>query len=283
MRKEKRNSSTTRKRLLIHLLQVLLFSIAFTQEKKSVYTFFPFQRLMPQFTANCTDHGFSVSKFLNKDHFWVGFGRSIPLVYYRKDNLLADVVGAGTVFTQLDHKPGSFRVINTDFYVDLYVTITWDSSTFFQIGAGHTSHHLNDDALEILGFQHSINYVRDYYRVFVLKRMDIFKGYIYGGFFYHHTFKVPSGKTPLWLFEVGADVVHTHITPALMGYMAFDIKFRDEVNFGSTQSYQAGVRISSASPYICRIALTHRTGYDERGQLYNTKVTIQSLGVYFDF
>lgn len=238
---------------------------------------------MPQLTANCTEHGFSVSKFLTADHYWVGLGSAVPIVRYSFKGFLADIVVAGTVYTQLDHKPGSFRVINTDFYADVLVTLTWDQKTYVQVGAGHTSQHLNDDALEILGYHHSINYVRDYYRLYLLRAIDMLRGYVYGGVLYHHTFKIPSGGNPLWMFEFGADFAHTELTPWLTGYCAFDVKLRDEVGFGSTQSYQIGVRIHGESSNVCRIALTHRTGYEERGQFYSTKVNTQTLGMYFDF
>lgn len=262
---------------------LLLAASAGARSQEIEYSVLPGQSLMPKFTANITEHGLSVAKFFEKDHYWVGLGNSFPLVRFFYGVLKADVVLGGTVFTQLDHKPGSFRVINTDFYADLLCTVTWDDVTFVQVGAGHTSQHLNDDALEILGYSHSINYVRDYYRFSVLRAVEFLRGYVYCSTLYHHTFKIPTGGNPLWLFEFGADVAHTPLTPWMTAYGAFDIKLRDELKYASTQSYQIGVRVHGDSPHILRLAITHRAGYEERGQFFNTTITAWTLGVYFDF
>lgn len=279
--REQYNRKARRGRKVFLFLFISLYP-AFAQTSFH-YTLLPERALLPKFTANVTEHGSSAAKFLDKDHYWVGLGNLFPLVRLGDGSFLADVSVGGTVFAQLDHKPGSFRVINTDFYVDMLCTLTWDSVTFFQIGAGHTSQHLNDDALEILGYMHSINYVRDYYRFFLLRMVDFLEGYVYGGVLYHHTFKIPTGENPLWLFEFGGDVAHVPITPSLTFYTAFDIKLRDEVRFGSTQSYQIGVQLHGDSSHTLRFAITHRAGYEERGQFFATKVHLQTIGIYVDF
>jgi len=247
------------------------------------YSLFPSSQLMPRRTANVTEHGLSLCKMFDKDNYWAGIGNSLPLLRVNYGTLRGDISVAATVFTQLRHKSGGLQVINTDFYVDFLFALTWNERTFIQFGPGHTSQHLNDDALEILGYQSSINYVRDYYQLFVLQAIDKLRGYVYAGALYHHTFKVPSDNNPHWLFEFGADVAQTQLKPWLIGYVAFDIKLREELRYGSTQSYQVGVKILGDSPHVVRVALTHRAGYEERGQFFDSKVQLQTLGVYFDF
>ncbi len=247
------------------------------------YQLLPSAKLMPRFTANTTEHGFCATKILNNNQYWAGLGSAVPVLNISYNNFTGDVVVAGTVFTQLDHKPGSFRVINTDFYADLLFTITWNRKTFLQFGTGHTSHHLNDDAFEILGYRSSINYVRDYYRIFLLQYVSTLNSYFYAGIFYHHTFKIPENNNPIWLFQFGGDVFNISLFPYMTAYVAFDIKYRHELRFASTQSYQSGIKIHHSSPYQLRCAFTIRRGYDERGQFYNNPISVQTLGVYFDF
>ncbi|MBP8975746.1 MAG: hypothetical protein KBG83_03415, partial [Bacteroidetes bacterium] len=141
------------------------------------YSLFPSSQLMPRRTANVTEHGLSLCKMFDKDNYWAGIGNSLPLLRVNYGTLRGDISVAATVFTQLRHKSGGLQVINTDFYVDFLFALTWNERTFIQFGPGHTSQHLNDDALEILGYQSSINYVRDYYQLFVLQAIDKLRGY----------------------------------------------------------------------------------------------------------
>ena len=257
--------------------------ILFGQEQTLALTLLPPNMLMPKLTANATEHGISLAKILSMDHYWAGIGGIVPIVGFKYDNVTGDITVASTVYTQLDHIPYHIRVINTDFYVDVDLSLTWNNTTIIQLGPGHTSQHLNDDAFEILGYSHSINYVRDYVRMFVVQKTDFIRGFVYAGTYYHYKFKVPISGNHIWLFEFGADALNYRLNEFISAYTAIDIKLRDELQYGSTQSYQLGIKINGASRSIIRIAYNYRTGYEERGQFFNQKANIHSVGVYFDF
>ncbi|MBI2429597.1 MAG: hypothetical protein HYV29_12540 [Ignavibacteriales bacterium] len=62
-----------------------------------------------------------------------------------------------------------------------------------------------------------------------------------------------------------------------------DIKFRGELEYGSTQSYQVGVKSQNQNQRAVRFAYTFRTGLEERGQFYNQRNVFHTIGLFFDF
>ena len=62
-----------------------------------------------------------------------------------------------------------------------------------------------------------------------------------------------------------------------------DIKFKSEVEWATTQSYQIGFKILDKDPRAIRFAYTYRTGIEDRGQFYKDRVKLSLIGVYFDF
>jgi hypothetical protein len=237
---------------------------------------------MPKLTANATEHGLSLAKILTRNHFWAGIGGRVPALGFKYGHIIGDLVLASTIYSQLDRKSGSIRVINTDFYVDVLLSMTWNEKTYVQIGPGHTSQHLNDDAYEIFNLGHSINYVRDYVKLVVLQKSEFIHGFVYIAAYYHHTFKIPIPGNHIWLFDFGMDALNYQFSEFTSAYVAIDIKLRDEFRFGSTQSYQAGIKIKGASLSTVRIAYNYRTGYEERGQFFSQKIDLHTLGAYFD-
>jgi hypothetical protein len=100
-----------------------------------------------------------------------------------------------------------------------------------------------------------------------------------GGFYNFHN-EPRTGKHST--FQLGGDA-GILIYKNVFAYLAFDIKIKSEVNNGTTQSFQAGVKFPVQKRIQLRLAFTHRRGFEERGQLYNLHNIKNSLGIYFDF
>ena len=65
-------------------------------------------------------------------------------------------------------------------------------------------------------------------------------------------------------------------------YAAFDLKLKEQVAWGTTQSYQVGARLHIGKDLPLSVAYTYRTGFEERGQLYDQKVTRNLVGLYLE-
>lgn len=261
---------------------VLLFLFAACAYGQSTLTLLPDRLMMPVFAANATAHGLSLTRILKNNQYIGGMGTMIPIVSATLGGHETQFVVGGTLYTQFLRSRTHLEVVNADFYVDFLVDYELDKGRILRAGIGHTSQHLVDDAIEILGYQQSINYVRDYLQVFFLQRVRPINGHVYGGFYYQYRFRIPQPGNYHWLFEIGGEGLNEEVARNLFVYVAADIKFREESNFATTQNYQIGLRYLGLT-HALRFAYSHRTGLEERGQFYLQRVHWNTLGFYFDF
>jgi hypothetical protein len=210
-------------------------------------------------------------------------GGIFPVANIRVFDVDAQLSLAGSIYTFLNNAGIRFQVVNVDFFVDVYADISLSRSSTLRIGGGHTSQHLSDDAFESLGFARSVNYARDYYQLFVIHRVPMIRGFVYGGTYYTHSFLVDTRIDGQWLFQAGGEFLNTIIYGPVQCYAAVDVKFRGELEFGSTQSYQAGFKVVNTALSSIRFAYTFRTGVEERGQFYDQRNDYHMIGMYFDF
>jgi len=256
-------------------------SCAFGQEGALSLSWLPKDRLMPVFAANSTEHRMSLTRILKNNQYIGGMGGMFPVVTATLAGHEVQFGIGGTLYTQFLRSRAHLEVVNADFYADFLIDYRLDDERVLRIGMGHTSQHLVDDALEILGYQKSINYVRDYLQSFFLQRIGVMKGFVYGGFYYQYRFRIPQPGNYHWLFEIGGEGLNEEITTNLFVYLAVDIKFREESNFATTQSYQAGFRLKG-SAHSLRLAYSYRTGIEERGQFYLQRIHWNTLGLFFE-
>jgi hypothetical protein len=257
-------------------------SCAFGQDDGLSLSWLPDRLMMPHFAANSTAHGISLTRILKNNQYIGGMGSMVPLVTATIDGHEVQFVVGGTLYTQILRSSNHLEVVNADFYVDVLADYRLDEERILRFGYGHTSQHLVDDAFEILGYGHSINYVRDYFQMFLLQRIAPINGFVYGGAFYHYRFKIPQPGAHHWLLQVGGEGLNEEITKNLFVYLAADIKFREESGYATTQNYQVGLRLRG-STHSLRLAFGHRTGIEERGQFYNQRIHWNTLGFFYDF
>ncbi len=268
--------------ILLATLPVMFFTPAHSSEGVDSLprlSFFPAKKIFPLFTADGLAHQLSLSR-VTENREWIGaVGGSVPMLQLDLDKTNIQASVAVTIFNRLIKTPRHLTVYTIDYKVDFPIDFRFGDWSL-QTGLGHISCHFADDALELLG-KHSIQHVNDYFTVAAGRNIDAIRGYVYGGFNYSY------GTQPIqfrpWLLQFGATFGNIPLHEEVTLYGAFDIKVKQEVGWGSIQSYQIGCRVLPRSHTSLRVAYTFRTGFDDRGQFYLTKTTLNLISAFLDF
>ncbi|MFA6541734.1 MAG: DUF1207 domain-containing protein, partial [Bacteroidota bacterium] len=252
-------------------------------QERSLITLLPDKKFIPSFTAGGTEHRISYAKLLSEGSFIGSLGGFFPAALITIGGKECLIGVGSTLYTTLQSGGIKYNVTNADFYVDLTFDVPVTEQAVIRFGAGHTSHHLVDDGVAAAGAGNVLNYARDYYQLFYVHRLPLIRGFLYGGTYYTYSFLINSRRDGQFLFQAGADGGNIPLYSSIALYGAVDFKVRSEVNYGSTQSYQVGIRTMNELYRAIRFAYTYRTGIDERGQFYNRHIDQHSLGLFFDF
>ncbi len=247
----------------------------------SLLFLFPQKKLVQEFAADGTGHRFSIAKAFQANHVYGSIGGTMPLL---ESPLIARGIQASlgvSVSTQF-HPGQNIAVTSTEFYVDYaIIDILWTDNLFSRFVMGHTSHHLGDNMFEQPQETKPIDYSRDY--------VEGFLGYttaglrLYAGANYGFGFVVNHPVEKRWMFEAGGEATIVHIGPGLVGYGAIDLKMKQELQYGSTIRYQGGVQFQNGSDRLFRLALTHQTGLEDRGQFHGQRVVVTAFGLIIEF
>ena len=247
----------------------------------SLVALFPQQKLVQEFIADGTAHRFSVGKALQSNHLYGSIGGTLPLV---ESPIVGKAIQASlgvSVSTEL-HPQQNIAVISTEFYVDyVLIDVLWTENIFSRIGIGHTSHHLSDNAFEVLKKTKPVDYSRDYVKAFVGYSDSGFR--FYAGANYGYWFVIDHAVGKRWMPEAGIEALFVRFGEGLVGYGGMDIKFREELRYGSTIRFQAGVQFQNGTDRLFRLALTHQTGLEERGQFHGQRLVVTTIGLIIEF
>ncbi len=242
--------------------------------------FFPRDRIFPKFYADGVTEQFSLNKDLFTKRFIGAIGGSHSIVQFYWGKYLIQIGLGATVYASLIKKPDVVEVQTAGFFVDLPIDIQLTRNIALRTGYGHYSAHLVDDGLDALQIQ-AINYAKDYVPLFISYNIDKSRYIFYGGFRFD-TYTIPEYHKR-WNFQIGAEGGNYLITEGVKLYGAVDIKFKSEAGWGSTQSYQIGLKFLESHSNALRLAYTYRTGLEDRGQFYKKHVSLSLVGFYFDF
>jgi hypothetical protein len=257
---------------------LLLVTLSMAQESSTTLTAFPSWRLFPRFHADALAHQLSLSRVTDTRE-WIGtVGTSLPIAQMATGGLTFQVGVGATVFSRLIKTPGHITVSTVDYKIDVPVDIDLNAVKL-RVGYGHISSHYADDAIEQLG-RRSISAVKDYVMIAAARTLAPVGGFVYGGVTYSYHNEPETDKH--WQPQIGAEVGQVKLCDQVEAYAAVDLKFKQEVGWGTTQSYQVGLRVFSRPPYGLRICYTLRTGLEERGQLYNQRTTANLVSIVLD-
>ncbi len=250
----------------------------YAQEPQQIVEVFPGSKIFPRFTADGLSHGLSISR-ITENREWIGaIGGSVPLVQLNLEKAKLQASVAVTVFNRLIKTPGHITVYTMDYKVDIPIDIRF-SELSLRTALGHISCHFADDAIELLG-RRSIQHVNDYATLAAAYDVEAIQGHVYAGCNYSYgTNPVPNVP---WLFQVGTEFAIVALNEYVSVYGAIDIKVREEVGWGSTRSFQVGCKLLPRLNYGLRLAYTLRMGYEDRGQFYLNRETLNLLSAFID-
>ena len=251
---------------------------AHSQQDQDHIEFLPAKKIFPLFTADALTHQLSLSH-ITKNRDWIGtIGGSIPIVQLNLPDAPLQVSVAASTFNRLITPPG-LTVYTTDFKVDFPLDVRV-GATAFRFALGHYSCHFEDDGIELLG-KHSIQSIKDYYTLAAARDIDLIRGHGYFAVHWiHHNVPMRDKK---WALQFGGEGGNIELNQYVTLYCAIDIKLKQEVSWGSTQSYQIGARLFTHDSRDLRIAFVVRRGFDERGQFFDQREDFNMVSAFIDF
>ncbi len=263
--------------LLAACLSLVAPSVA--QDSAACVIAFPGKKIFPPFHADALAHQLSLSR-VTDNREWIGtVGTSLPLAQVETGGLAFQIGVGATVFSRLIKTPGHVTVSTVDYKIDLPLDLDLHAVKL-RAAYGHVSAHYADDAVEQLG-KKSISAVKDYLALAAVRAAGFAGGFVYAGLTYAYHNEPEVGKP--WLIQIGAEAGNVSVLDEVEAYGAIDLKFKEEVGWGTTQSYQVGVKIFPHPPYALRLCYTLRRGLEERGQLYSQSTTANLLTIALDY
>lgn len=263
---------------IFSLLFVVFFQV-FIQAQSFELKFFPAEKFYEKYFADALSHQFSLGKHLESRQWFGNIGASIPLFNFGYGKYIIQASAAATVFNTIIKTPGHIQVYTVDYLVDFFGDYSFTDELRGRFIFGHLSAHYSDDGIIELN-NYSISYVRDYVGLHFQFLPDRTGIKLYSGVFYN--FHNEPALNRHFTFQGGCEY-HYSLSEDIAVYAAADLKLKSEVEYGSTQSFQAGIIFPAAEEKYFRLAYTHRRGFEERGQIYNLKDIKNSITLYFDF
>jgi len=264
----------THKFLIFFLLTILSL-----EAQNFSLSVFPEEKLYEKYYADAISHQFSLNKHLESNQWFGNIGSELALFNISYSDITAQISAGATVFNTLIKTPGHIQVFTVDYLVDFYGDIEIAENFFSRFIWGHLSAHFSDDGITQLNYL-PVSYVRDYMGLHFQRKIPEknIKLYIGGFWNFHNEPKTKKHFT----FQFGGDYAYEIMNDVAI-FSAIDIKYKSEVEFATTQSYQLGIMFPFNRDTRFRIAYTHREGFEERGQLFNKKDNKNMLGFYIDF
>lgn len=260
-------------------LAALFATVSGTAEGQTGVELFPGRRIFPLFRADALAHQLSLSR-VTDNREWIGvIGGQVPIVQFAEEDFTAQIGVGASVFNRIIKTPGHITVYTVDYRVDIPVDFEFPAFAL-RVGFGHISNHYADDGIEILQ-SHSINAVKDYVQADVARKVALIGGEVYAGFTYNYHAEPLRDRR--WIVQVGSNFGNYPLASWVNVYGAIDLKVKEEVRWGTTQSYQIGFMTAPKGDYALRLAYTFRTGFEERGQLYDRSVSANLVTLYIDF
>ena len=240
--------------------------------------FFPGKKIFPPFITDGLEHQFSLSNVTdNRD--WIGaVGGSVPVIQLNVRQIEMQVSVAATVFSRLIKSPGHLIVHTVDYRVDFPIDVRF-SALVLRVALGHVSGHFADDGIERLG-EKSIQYIRDYISLAIVHDIPLMGGHVYASTGYNYNTAPVQRKQ--WLVQFGTEFGNFLLTDYAQLYGALDIKVKEEISWGSIQSYQVGVKLFTQRNHGLRVAYTLRQGFEERGQFFDRRATVNLVSIFID-
>ena len=242
---------------------------------------FPNQKLVGIFSADARAHRLGFSRNLDQQSYGVSMGNIFPIVNIFKGKFTAQLNAAGSTYITLLRLNQAGSVLNSDYFSDIYVDISFQSPFILRLGTGHSSQHLSDDAI-IAGANYQ-NYAKDYHQVMGIYQNKNQHLTAYAGLFYNYNFKTSGDISHKQLWQLG--IMHYPFKNKKLApiYYGADIKFREELNFQHSFNLQIGYALRNEYDHAIRLAANLSQGTDERGYFHPNMRNFAHIGIYFEY
>lgn len=222
-------------------------------------------------------HRFGAAKLFGNRQFRGSIGSTIPVISSDYLGLPAQASIGASVHAQLDLSQ-SISLISTEFIVDFFLLdAQLGGNTVVRVGVSHTSHHLGDNAFARIQGSKPLDYSRDYLQMFLVRSYVHVR--FYAGTQYAYNFVIDTPVRKPWWLQAGFDGEVFSFQPGFKVYAGYDIKFRQESHFASTQRFELGLLWPSDNGRSLRLSLAHQAELDERGQFFSDHVQWNSVGL----
>lgn len=242
---------------------------------------FPDSTLVRPFSADAHAHRMDVEDIALSRNIRASMGAVIPFFGIDVRSIHAQASLGASIHSEI-HPLGQAHVVSNDYYIDyLILDVALEQDHYVRFVTGHTSHHLSDNWYERLKLTTALRYSRDYLKLFYIygnREGSMF----YAGADYAYIFTIGQRISRPWTFQAGGELDGGNIYGPVNLFGAVDVKFRQEVGFAATMTYQIGATMPMRRSHNVRIAYQFRHGIDERGQFYSQHRTLSTIGIYFD-
>jgi hypothetical protein len=242
--------------------------------------------LVPIYAADTRAHRLGIQRNLNASEFIGSMGGQFPVYNLNRGKHRFQFEIAGSTYMGLLRSVNHGSVLNTDFYVDVFLNYQFRNNWALRLGSGHTSQHLSDDAIANAQYPFT-NYARDYHQVGISYKGKRNAYHLYNNVIINYNFKtdeVHSGKITIQPgFELNINQTFLNQTNPGGFIIGADFKFRGELDFRSTNNLLLAYQFNHLHPQKLRLVLNFSSGADERGQFYRSNRNLISTGIYAEF
>jgi hypothetical protein len=230
----------------------------------SPFRFLPSRHMVHDFVADGTAHRFS-AVLLSSNDVQVGVGGILPMIDYDPWGIPVQASIGASIHTRLD--PGqSIAVQSAEFSVDFFLLDAQVSNDLIvRTGMTHSSHHLGD-GLNGDSTKLPIDYSRDDAQLYVIHSLPLLGGQAYAGVRYAYDLIIRQPNQRRLAFHAGMHMLLWSFSQDLSLFAGGDIKIRQELSYGTSQRYEAGLQYRSETGRVIRLTISYSGGFDERGQ-----------------
>ncbi|MCG9881111.1 MAG: DUF1207 domain-containing protein [Bacteroidia bacterium] len=243
---------------------------------------FPSEKMVGIFSADARAHRLGFSRNFDGNNYGISMGNIFPVLNAKKGKAFAQLNVAGSTYLTLLRLNQAGSVLNSDYFADVFVDLSFQSPFILRLGTGHSSQHLSDDAIvsNLYSYQ---NYAKDYHQITGIYQTQQKNFLAYAGLFYNYNFKTSSNISNKQLWQMGFlhyPFKNKHLKSFFYGA---DIKFREELNFDHSLNMQVGYAIKSEDEHAIRLAFNYSQGTDERGYFHPAQRNFAHVGIYFEY
>lgn len=243
------------------------------------WTLFPDSSIVRPFPADGAAHRFAAARSFRNGDVLAQVGGVIPVIGGLFDGTPVQAGFGASVRTRLDPDE-HIAVHSIEFAVDLLlIDVEWSPGFQTRFAAGHESHHLGDGLPDSV-LAEALDHSRDFVSITAIGEFDDLGLRVYAGMNYAYGFVVGRPRNERMVLQTGLAFA-VPVDGVWWVYAAGDVRFREELSFGTTQRYEAGIEIRGGFRSL-RLGLWHGGGFDERGQFPGRTRRESGAGIFLD-